>query len=247
MLAPRKRHQLPSGCESGSSSSKRRAEVDGAGNSESEARARGDSPGFWQLTSPSHPFSGMVPGTRMKRSALMMRSASLMNPFGKGVTLHQCPPGFPNGLPPRHKGAMIHSHMVNHPFESPKSEHVRKHPWTEGVSTLAGARKYRSGYQVWALKAHTSILHPKSGGTPKRGSQSCQRLTWGHKISSGPGGYIARAVWGVPNASEQGIKSEVAHKWAWWLHHPLPSRGANTSERGTKSEVAQKWAWGLHH
>ena len=28
------------------------------------------------------PFSGMVPGTQTKRSALMMRNASLMNAFG---------------------------------------------------------------------------------------------------------------------------------------------------------------------
>ena len=72
---------LPSGSEKGSSSSKRKGEVDGGGDSSLEAGARGDSPSFMQLTSPSHPVSGMVPGTRTERSALMMRSASLMNPF----------------------------------------------------------------------------------------------------------------------------------------------------------------------
>ena len=77
---------LPSGSERGSSSSKRRGKIDGGGDSELEAGAGGDSPGFQQVTSFSHPFSGMVPGTRTGRSALMMRSASLMNPFGKGVT-----------------------------------------------------------------------------------------------------------------------------------------------------------------
>ena len=55
---------LPSGCERGSSLSKRRGDVDGGGDSESETRAGGVSPHFQQLTSPSHPFSGMVPGTR---------------------------------------------------------------------------------------------------------------------------------------------------------------------------------------
>ena len=78
---------LPSGSERGSSSSKRRGEVDGGWDSGLEAAwAGGYSPGFQQITSPSHPFSGIVPGTRTERSALMMRSASLMNPFGKGVT-----------------------------------------------------------------------------------------------------------------------------------------------------------------
>ena len=28
------------------------------------------------------------------------------------------------------------------------------------------------------------------------------------------------AAWGVPSASERGTKSEVAHKWARWLHNP---------------------------
>ena len=55
---------LPSGSERGYSSSKKREEVDGGGDSGMEARVGGHSPGFQQVTSPSHPFSGMVPGTR---------------------------------------------------------------------------------------------------------------------------------------------------------------------------------------
>ena len=54
---------------------------------ELEAGVGGDSPCFHQLSSSSHPFSGMVPGTRTEQSALMMRNASLMNPFGKGVRI----------------------------------------------------------------------------------------------------------------------------------------------------------------
>ena len=75
----------------------------------------------------------------------------------------------------------------------------------------------------------------------------------------------------IPSASERGTKTEVAHKWARWLHNPcglgdplgfragdkirsgplvgkvatqppLPS----ASERGTKTEVAHKWARWLH-
>ena len=33
-------------------------------------------------------------------------------------------------------------------------------------------------------------------------------------------GYITFAISGVPNASQRGTKSEVAHKWAHWLHNP---------------------------
>ena len=76
---------LPLSGERGSSSSKRRGEVDGGGDSESEAGAGGDSPSFQQLSSPSNAFSGMVRGTQTEGSALMMRSASLMNPFGTCV------------------------------------------------------------------------------------------------------------------------------------------------------------------
>ena len=36
---------------------------------------------------------------------------------------------------------------------------------------------------------------------------------------SGQIGYLTPAVSGIPNASERGAKSEVAHKWANWLAH----------------------------
>ena len=38
--------------------------------------------------------------------------------------------------------------------------------------------------------------------------------------TSGQSGYLTRAVSGIPTASERGAESEVAHKWAKWLHHP---------------------------
>ena len=65
---------------------------------------------------------------------------------------------------------------------------------------------------------------------------------------SGPSGYITLAVWGIPDASERGTKSEVAHKWAQWLHNPCRLGGVpDALERGTKPEVAQKWAQWLHN
>ena len=33
-------------------------------------------------------------------------------------------------------------------------------------------------------------------------------------------GYITTTVWRVPNDLERGKKSNVAHMWADWLHHP---------------------------
>ena len=37
---------------------------------------------------------------------------------------------------------------------------------------------------------------------------------------NGQGGYITPAASGIPTASERGAESEMAHKWARWLHHP---------------------------
>ena len=104
----------------------------------------------------------------------------------------------------------------------------------------------------------------QSGGQNQRGP------------TSGRGGYITPAAWGVPTASERGPQSEVAHKWARLLRTPyrlggsplLQSGGQNqkrptsqqggyitlaswgvpiASERGAQSEVAHKWARWLHN
>ena len=121
----------------------------------------------------------------------------------------------------------------------------------------------------WASWLHNPC---RLGGSPplKSGGQNQKWPT------GGQGGYIAPPTPGIPTASQPGAKSEVAHKWARWLHHPcrlgvsppLQSEGQNqkwptsgqggyitpaapgiptASERGTKSEVAHKWARWLHN
>ena len=52
---------------------------------------------------------------------------------------------------------------------------------------------------------------------------------------------------GVPTASERGAESQVAHKWAGWLHNPCRLGGLTASERAAESEVAHKWAGWLHN
>ena len=42
--------------------------------------------------------------------------------------------------------------------------------------------------------------------------------------------------------SERGAESEVAHKWARWLHNPCRLGGAHHFRAGAESEVAHKWA-----
>ena len=65
----------------------------------------------------------------------------------------------------------------------------------------------------WARWLH----HPcHLGGSPPLQSEG-QNQNW---PTSGQRGYIPPAVWGLPTASERGAKSEVAHKWARWLHNP---------------------------
>ena len=49
--------------------------------------------------------------------------------------------------------------------------------------------------------------------------------------TTGPVCYINAAASGVPNTSERGTTSEVAHKWVGWLHKPC-RLGPNASERG---------------
>ena len=128
--------------------------------------------------------------------------------------------------------------------------------------------KIRSGPQVG--KMATSPL-PYRGSPPLQSGGQNQKWP-----TSGQNGHLTPAVSGIPTASEQGAKSEVAHLWAKWLPHPwyigdprsfraggkirsgpqvgkmatspLPNRGSPTaSEQGAKSEVAHKWAKRLPH
>ena len=45
--------------------------------------------------------------------------------------------------------------------------------------------------------------------------------------TSGQRGYMTPTTWEVPTASERWPKSEVAHKWARWLHNPCRLGGPN--------------------
>ena len=72
--------------------------------------------------------------------------------------------------------------------------------------------KIRSGPQVGKLA--TSPL-PYRGSPPLQSGGQNQKWP-----TSGQSGYLTPAVSGIPAASKQGAKSEVAHKWAKWLPHP---------------------------
>ena len=52
----------------------------------------------------------------------------------------------------------------------------------------------------------------------------------------GQGGYITPAAWGVPTLQSRGGGggSEVAHKWARWLHNPRRLGGPHRVKAGGK-------------
>ena len=93
---------------------------------------------------------------------------------------------------------------------------------------------------MWARWLHNPL--PLGGSPPlQRGGQNQRWPT------SGQGGYITPTAWGVPTASNRGAESEVAHKWARWLHTPSAWGVPTASHRGAESEVAHKWARWLHN
>ena len=83
----------------------------------------------------------------------------------------------------------------------------------------------------WARWLH----HPCRLGGPHRFRAGEQNQRW---PTSGQGGYMTPAAWGVPTASQRGAESEVAHKWARWLHHPCRLGGPHRFRAGGQN---QKW------
>ena len=63
-------------------------------------------------------------------------------------------------------------------------------------------------------KVATQPLPPRGSPPLHSGGQD---QSW---PTSGQGGYLTPAASGVPTALERGAGSEVAHKWARWLHNP---------------------------
>ena len=70
--------------------------------------------------------------------------------------------------------------------------------------------------QKWSINGQGGYITPAPSGIPSA-SKRGQNQKW---PINGQGGYITLAASGIPAASERGAKSEVAHKWARWLHHP---------------------------
>ena len=98
-------------------------------------------------------------------------------------------------------------------------------PATLGVSTASKRGAESEVAHKWARWLH----NPCRLGGPYRFRAGGQNRRW---PTSGLGGYITPAAWGVPTASERGAESEVAHKWARWLHNPCRLRGPHRFRAG---------------
>ena len=90
--------------------------------------------------------------------------------------------------------------------------------WLRHPCRLGDPHRFRAGGKIRSGpvvgKVATSPL--PSPGSPPLHSRG-QNQKW---PTCGQSGYVSPAVSGIPTASEQGAKSEVAHLWARWLRHP---------------------------
>ena len=87
---------------------------------------------------------------------------------------------------------------------------------TPAASGIPSASKRGAKSEV-AYKWARWLRHPCRLGDPHRFKAGGQNQKW---PINGQGGYVTPAASGIPTASKRGAKSEVAHKWARWLHHP---------------------------
>ena len=136
--------------------------------------------------------------------------------------------------------------------------------WLHGPCRLGGPHRFRAGGRI---RSGARWLHNpyrlggphrfRVGGRIRSGPQVGQVATWplppgGSPLfqsggqnqkwpTSGPGGYITPAAWGVPTVSEQGAESEVAHKWARWLHGPCRLGGPHRFRAGGRIRSGARW------
>ena len=136
------------------------------------------------------------------------------------------------------------------PTASERGDRNRSGPQVGKMATLplplGGPHGFRAGRQnqKWPTSGQGGYITPAASGS-RRLQSGGQNQKW---PTSGQGGYITPAASGVPGASERGADSEVAHKWARWLHHLCRLGGSPPLQSGgTESELAHKWARWLHY
>ena len=95
------------------------------------------------------------------------------------------------------------------------------HKWARGLHNpclVGGPHRFRAGGIIrggpQVGKVATEPLPPWGSPPLQTGGQNQRWPT------DGQGGYRTPPAWAVPTALERGAESEVAHKWARWLHNP---------------------------
>ena len=102
--------------------------------------------------------------------------------------------------------------------------------WLHNPCRLGGPHRFRAGGRI---RSGPQVGKVATWPLPPRGSPPLQSGGQNQKWpTSGQGGYITPAAWGVPTASERGAESEVAHKWARWLHNPCRLGGPHRFKAG---------------
>ena len=102
--------------------------------------------------------------------------------------------------------------------------------WLRRPCRLGDPHRFRAGGKI---RSGPLVGKVAMSPLPSRGSPPLQSGGGNQKWpTSGQSGYVTPAVSGIPTASERGGKSEVAHLWAKWLCHPLPSRGSPPLQSG---------------
>ena len=90
--------------------------------------------------------------------------------------------------------------------------------WLRHPCRLGDPHRFRAGGKI---RPGPQVGKVATSPLPSRGSPQLQSGGQNQKWPTcEQNGYVTPAVSGIPTASEQGAKSEVAHKWAKWLRHP---------------------------
>ena len=117
-----------------------------------------------------------------------------------------------------------------------KGGKIRSGPHVGGLATSVvqhgGGQRFKEGDRI---RSGPHVGGLATSPRPYRGSPMLhsggQNGRW---PTCGRIGYITHDVGGIPNTPERGIKSEVAHMWADWLHQPCRMRGPQCSIAGDK-------------
>ena len=117
--------------------------------------------------------------------------------------------------------------------------------WLRHPCRLGDPHRLRAGGKI---RRGPQVGKVATSGLPSRGSPPLQSGGQNQKWPTcGQSGYVMPTVSGIPTASEQKEKSEVAHKWQSGYVSPAVSGIPTASKQGAKSEVAHKWAKWLRH